>query len=244
MPLLTPARQRGIEILDDPATPAQIRERSMADLALSNALFGGRRVAMHALRPVITTLPSRALLLDVGTGLADIPSRAAREAATLGKRLTTIGIDTADSLMRRASQRLTGGALVANALRLPLSDRSVDVVLCSQLLHHFEERDAVRLIAELHRVTRRYVVVCDLQRSWFAAAGWWLASRALHFHKVSQRDGVTSVMRGFTVEELRSLVLRGAGVEPIVRRGLFWRLSATWRKDQTRGGRSDSTDAR
>ena len=141
-------------------------------------------------------------------------------------------------------QHLTGGAVVANALQLPLADGSMDVVMCSQLLHHFEEADAMRAIAELHRVSRRYVIVCDLQRSWFAAAGWRLASRALHFHEVTQRDGVTSVMRGFTVEELRSLVVRAARVDPIVRRGLFWRLSATWRKEQSRTSGSDSAQGR
>lgn len=231
MALLTPARQRGIEILDDPATPPQIRERAMADLVRSNTLLGGRRAAMQALQPVIAALPSRAVLLDVGTGMADIPAQAARDASRLGTELTTVGIDAADSLLRHARHRLTGGALVANALRLPLTDGCADVVLCSQLLHHFEDADAVQLIAELHRVARHSVIVCDLQRSWFAVAGWRMVSHALLFHEVTRRDGVTSVMRGFTVEELRSLVLRGAGVEPIVRRGLFWRLSATWRKD-------------
>lgn len=240
---LTPARQRGLEILDDPATPPRIRERAMADLVRSNALLGGTRAAMQALRPVIAALPSRAVLLDVGTGLADIPSRAAGEASRLGKALTVIGIDNADCLVRHARARLSGGALVANAMRLPLADGSVDVALCSQLLHHFADGDAVDVIAELHRVSRHYVVICDLQRSWFAAAGWCLASQALLFHPVTQRDGVTSVMRGFTVEELRSLVARAANVEPIVRRGVFWRLSATWRKEGllTRG--SDSVQA-
>src|SRR5262245_17246115 len=212
LPPLTPPRQRGIEILDDPATPPQIRDRAMADLVRSNTLLGGSRAAMQALRPVIAALPSPAVLLDVGTGMADIPAHAAREASRLGKQLTTVGIDAADSLLRHARRRLTGGAVVANALRLPLADGSVDVVLCSQLLHHFEDGDAVRLIAELHRITRRYVVISDVQRSWLAVAGWRLVSHALLFHEVTRHDGVTSVMRGFTVEELRSLVVRGAGI--------------------------------
>jgi ubiquinone/menaquinone biosynthesis C-methylase UbiE len=122
------------------------------------------------------------------------------------------------------------GVVVGDALRLPLGDDSVDVVLCSQLLHHFVEADARRLIAELQRVSVGWVVINDLRRSWVAAGGFWLASVALRFHPVTRHDGVTSVLRGFTASELAALVYDAAGARPDVRRAPFWRLSASWSK--------------
>jgi ubiquinone/menaquinone biosynthesis C-methylase UbiE len=224
---LTPARRRGVEILDDPATPPDVRARSMADVARSNALFGGTRSAMHALRPILSQLPRDATLLDVGTGLADIPLRARAEARRWGVALTVIGIDVNEALLRSARARLAGAA-AATALGLPIADASVDVVMCSQLLHHFVEDDARRLIAELHRVSKGWVVVSDLRRSWIAASGWWLASVVLGFHSVSRHDGVTSVLRGFTATELASLVHEATGATADVRHGPFWRLNAKW----------------
>ena len=224
---LTPARRRGVEILDDPATPSDVRARSMADIARSNVLFGGTRSAMQALRPLLSQLPRRATLLDVGTGLADIPIHARDEARRAGVSLTVFGIDFTESVARSARVRLDAAA-VGDALRLPIADGSVDVAMCSQLLHHFVESDATRLIAELHRVSKGWVVVIDLRRSWIAASGFWLASVALRFQAVTRHDGVTSVLRGFTARELGALVHEATGESPMVRRGAFWRLNATW----------------
>ena len=142
-------------------------------------------------------------------------------------RLIAIGVDVSHLLLRAAGGPLDA-AVAGDALRLPVRDRCVDLVLCSQLLHHFETPDALRVIAELHRVSRGWVIVADLGRSWMAAAGFWLAASALRFHPVTRADGVTSVLRGFTGEELQELVRHATGQLPHVRHGRFWRLSATW----------------
>jgi len=225
----TPARRRGVEFLDDPGVPDTIRDRSMADVARANVLFGGSRAMLAGLHDALPTLPARAVLLDVGTGTADIAVRA-RDAATRERvALTSVGLDLSVSLLKRAGTRLDA-AVVGDAMHLPIADASVDVVACSQLLHHFETDDARRVVAELHRVSRHWVVISDLSRSWLAAAGFWVASVALRFHPVTRHDGVTSVLRGFTAAELRQLVFEVTGVQPRVRRGAFWRLSATWAK--------------
>ena len=226
---LTPARRRGVEILDDPATPSDMRDRSMADVTRANALFGGTRSAMRAFRTVLPHLPREAVLLDVGTGLGDIPARAITEAQGAGVALTAIGLDAAESLFNAARARLSA-AVVGDAMRLPFETGCAEVVTCSQVLHHFVEADARRVIAELQRVSRDWVIISDLNRSWFAASGFWLASTGLGMHPITRHDGVTSVLRGFTSGELEDLVREVTGVTPAIRRGVFWRLSATWRK--------------
>ena len=225
---MSPARRHGVEILDDPATPAAVRVRSMSDVVRANALFGGMRSALRGLSDVLLQLPAHATLLDVGTGLADIPAAAIRDAERRGRSLTVIGLDTSFEVLSRARARASA-VVAADASRLPIRAASVDVVTCSQLLHHFREAEAAALIAELQRVSRGWVVISDLRRSWVAAAGFWIASLALGFHPVTRHDGVTSVLRGFTEPDLRLRIVRATGVAPRLRRGLFWRLSATWR---------------
>jgi ubiquinone/menaquinone biosynthesis C-methylase UbiE len=228
MSVLTPARRRGIEILDDPATPPAARARSMADLPRSNALFGGARIVRRALADVWPALPRRATLLDVGTGLGDLAAAAKGWARDAGIELTTVGCDISPALLVDAGARLDA-ATAGDALHLPFGDASVDVVVCSQLLHHFEDADAQRVVAELHRVARHGGVIGELRRSWFAAAGFWSASFALRFDPITRHDGVVSVLRGFTTGELARIVHDATGVTPIVRRGAFWRVSAAWR---------------
>lgn len=228
MPLFpVPPRSRGREILDDPATPADVRARAMRDVARSNRLFGGTRAVLRELRAVASTLPARARLIDVGTGVGDIPAAARQALARRGIDLDTIGVDLSESLLRDARHSLRG-AVVGDALRLPVGDGAADVVTCSQVLHHFFDADLETLIAELHRVARGWVIVSDLRRSWIATGGFWLASSALRFHEVTRVDGMTSVLRGFEPDELTALVRRATGREPLVRTGMFWRLTARW----------------
>lgn len=223
----TPARRRGVEMLDDRATPDAVRARSMADVARANALFGGTRSAVRAFQTLLPGMPKRALLLDVGTGSADIPPHLRRVAGRAGVTMTVIGCDLSESLLR-AAHAMLDGAVASDALQLPFATAAFDIVTCSQVLHHFEERDARVVIAELHRVSRGAVVVSDLRRSRLAAAGFWLASFPLRFHPVTRADGVTSVFRGFTPRDLETLVVEATGVRPEIRQSAFWRLSAAW----------------
>jgi SAM-dependent methyltransferase len=166
-------------------------------------------------------------ILDVGTGLADIPARARRAAAGRGVTLTAFGVDEAETLALRSAVVLDG-SVCADARRLPFADASVDVVLCSQVLHHFEEADIPTVLAELSRVARQRVIVSDIRRSWLAAAGFWVVAWPLGFHPVSRHDGFTSVLRGFTPDELARHVRIATGRTPEVRRHPGFRVTATW----------------
>lgn len=225
---LAPARIRGVEYLDDPSVTDAVRERSLADVARSNALFGGWMAVNAAVLPLIPQLPSSVTMLDIGTGHAEIAARVRNALVAAGRKACVAGVDIAESVAR-AGGRCLDGAMTGDALRLPVRDASVDLVLCSQLLHHFTEADARTVLAELHRVSRGWVVVADLRRSRAAAAGFWLASLALGFHPVTRHDGVVSVLRGFTETELDTLVREATGAQATMRRGPFWRVSATWR---------------
>jgi SAM-dependent methyltransferase len=224
---LTPPRRRGVEILDSPDVDPQVVTRSLADVARANALFGGISSAMEEIKSALRELSGRATLLDVGTGLGDIPCRARSFAAEKGIDLTTVGLDSALELAR-ASRRAVSISVCGDALHLPFADRSVDIVMCSQVLHHFVASDAARLLREMDRVARVRVVVSDLRRSWIAAAGLWLVSFPLGFHAVSRHDGVVSVLRGFTREELSDTVKDAIARKPVVHQRRGFRITASW----------------
>jgi len=225
--VLTPPRLVGTEILDAPGIDPAVRERAHVDIVRSNVVFGGTRAVLAELRDALAELPERCTLLDVGTGLADIPHAARDLAREHSVRLTTIGLDGAYSLAARARDRVSF-AVCGDALSLPFEDASVDVVICSQILHHFHGEHARRLIAEITRVARRVVIVADLRRSWLAAAGYWLSSWPLRFHPITRHDGVVSVLRGFTRREMEMLVESVTGSAPRARRHLGFRLTARW----------------
>lgn len=204
----------------------------MGDVARSNALFGGAHAVLAELDDLVRS-PAASdgarsfSMLDVGTGLGDIPARVRGEASRHGVTVCTIGLDTSE-VLALAAHKADFPVMRADARRLPILDRAFDVVLCSQVLHHFPGDDGAVLLRELDRVARRRVIVSDIRRSWLAAAGIWLASWPLRFHPVSRHDGVVSVLRGFTVDELAGVVGAAVGVTPRVRRHRGFRITASW----------------
>jgi ubiquinone/menaquinone biosynthesis C-methylase UbiE len=224
--VFAPARRRGHEILDDPGVDAATRVQSIGDVGRSNILFGGRRAAVNAIDDAVGEGESLTLL-DVGTGLADIPEAVVTLGRARRATIFALGLDEAGDLLHAARGRL-GAAIAGRAGALPFRDRSVDIVMCSQLLHHFADDELAGIVRELDRVARRRVVIADLQRSRVAAAGFWLASFPLGFHPVTRHDGVVSVYRGFLAAELRDVISRATGVTPVVRRHLGFRLTASW----------------
>lgn len=223
----------GQELLDDPqADPAMVRA-SLVNIARANRLFGGLAAARYGVARLIDVLPERSrgdqavTLLDVGTGMGDLPRALGDWAARRGRRLRCLGLERNATAARMAAEHGLPTAL-GDGLALPFPDRAVDIVLMSQLAHHLSPDGIIQLAREATRVARGGVVLADLTRSRVAQAGFFVASRALGFDPATCADGLTSVKRGFRVSELAQLLARaGITADCVARPG--WRVVATWR---------------
>ena len=217
-----PLSKIGHELLDDPAAdPAVVRE-SLHHLARSNAWFGGLAAVRAGLRRLLGGEPlERLTLLDVGTGKGDIP-----RALEVDFAVRPLGIDRHRAAARLATANGVPTA-VADGRSLPFGSRAVDVVLVSQLAHHFSPEGIVALVREVSRVARLGVVLADLARSRLAQVGFHLGSFVLGFDRVTRADGITSLKRGFRPAELARLV-EEAGFAATVTSHWGARLVATW----------------
>lgn len=224
---LTPDRIRGHEILDEDNLDPKLVVRSMQDVARANKFFGGSSAAVAELETVFAKSESPLSLLDIGTGIGDVAQKARQKAARMGVSISTVGLDAAEELSA-ASRKRHDAVVCGDGLNLPFADRSFDVVLASQVLHHFEDLRAVRLLTEMNRVARKRVVVSELRRSWLAIIGLWVGSFILRFHPVSRHDGIVSIRRGFTCPELEDLVQRAVGRTPGVTSRPLFRVTTGW----------------
>lgn len=231
MPSLV-TRRLGAELLDDlSGSPAAV-ETSLHNIARANRWFGGTAAVCWGLRRVLrgTSRGTRLTLLDVGSGLGDVPRAAAAWAARHGIRLVPVGLERHPVAARLAA----GGGLptmVACASAPPVSDKSVDIVSVCMVAHHFEPGSVSELLRTCDRLARRAVIVADLRRAALAAAAFRCGARLFRFDAVTMHDGITSIRRGFTVAELAALLAR-AGVAATVTRRPGWRLVATWEPGQ------------
>ncbi len=217
----------GREVLDEPDCPPEIARATLQDIAWSNTLFGGRVAVWYGVSRLITDHEGPLTVLDLGAGAGDITRYITRRGAERGVAITPLAFDR----HREAAVLCRGRGLpacVADAWALPLGPRSVDVIVISQLLHHFHRDAGAALLRSLAPAARLGIVVGDLRRSWLAAVGIWVAGLALRFHPVTRRDGFTSVRRGFTARGLSELLL-AAGLAGQVYRRPGFRLVGVWR---------------
>jgi SAM-dependent methyltransferase len=218
----------GAELLDNPAAdPATVAE-SLRNIARANRWFGGAAAVRFGLRRVLVDIRrgTSLSLLDLGTGLGDLPKVAVRWGAARGIQIVPVGLELNRSAAALARSRGLATA-VACAGTPPVRDKSVDVVLLSQVAHHLTGDSVVYLFRTCDRLARHAVIVADLRRHALAARSFWCGARLLGFDRVTLTDGLTSIRRGFSRGELLSLMML-AGVNGRVEQRRGFRLVATW----------------
>ncbi|HYH81637.1 MAG TPA: methyltransferase domain-containing protein [Longimicrobium sp.] len=208
-------RAAGAERMDEPGQDPRQLAVSLADLRRVNRWLGGTRVVLRHLAGLVERHPREHYrILDVATGSGDIPLQIARWADEEGLDVDVVATDNHETTLELAREHvdheLSVRAAFADARRLPFADEEFDIALISTALHHFDdERDCVRVLRELHRVSRIGFIVNDLARSRTALLGArLLAATVWRRHPVTRHDGPLSVRRSFTPDELRALAAK------------------------------------
>jgi SAM-dependent methyltransferase len=241
-----PPRVEQVQERLDGEVPIGQRARSLADVARLNAVFGGRRLTLRALRRLVAALPRHRQLtvLDVGTGGADIPRAIARWARRAGRRIRVLALDHDRDTLAIARGHLASypeiTPMLGDALALPIASGRVDVVVSSLTLHHLEPAEATRALGEMAAAARVGVAVNDLARSRHGVALVWLVTRVLARSRLSRHDGPLSVRRAYTAAETLRLCEKAGVFDARVRRHpLLLRYTATWSavRDQARRSR-------
>jgi len=215
-------RSREPELLDAPLHDPRELAHSLDQVAQVNRWLGGARSLRRHLGALVAT--GHVHVLDVGTGngttLRELESWAEDRRATWH----AVGVELSPqsaALARNSGTR----TVIADALRLPFADDAFDVALCTLTLHHFSDDDAVVLLKEMARVSRRSVLVSDLERS---TPNYWgarlLAATLWRGNRLTRHDGPLSVRRSFTVGELLEIGRRAGLRSPAVRRHIPWRI--------------------
>ena len=238
------------ELLDrDIGTPREIVD-SLSDLRRVNRWFGGVNTTLAMLQRVAFVIRLGKLsMLDVGAGSGDIALAAqramARERIRLDVTLTdrslthlkTAAPEDSHPWERRQSVRndiYENGwplrRIVADALALPFSDSSFDIVSCALLAHHLDPDQFRRFVAEALRVCRVAVLINDLRRS-LLSLGLVYAGFPLFRSPLSRQDGPASVRRAYTIPEIRAMLPQNGLCRVEISSHYLFRMGAIiWKK--------------
>lgn len=210
-------REQLAELLDGSAADPGEIERNLRDLASLNRLPGGIRTSLAAVQ-ALAHARSHLQILDVGTGLGDLPLAFAR----MGWR--TVALDTHPEVLAAARAATAHEPLVevveGDGRSLPYPDGAFEVSHCSLVIHHLDPGDAVIALREMARVASRGVVVNDLRRGLLPFVATGVAVALLGTCRATRADGLASVRRAYTLPELDEL-LAEADLEVVWRSPAF-----------------------
>ena len=203
-----------VELMDRPdASPAEL-EAALRSLRGLNRYFGSYRIVARFLRRWMKA-GDRWRVLDLATGSADIPRVVAEHARKIGARVEIVGVDFQPETIataRRLSANFPEITCVCADVFSFRDDEPFDLVICSLALHHFNDRDAEKLLRRCRELSRAFVLVSDLRRGFLARVGVHLLTAFIFRDRMTRADGRLSAARSFSFAELQNLA-RGAGWE-------------------------------
>ncbi len=224
------------ELMDDPAVDPSELAAGLENLATINRHFGGHVVCDLILKHITSgtqepEIKNRELSwLDCATGAGDLP---AYFSAKTGASTRFVLLDLHARTLQISKQRAPatgfhGSWTQGNMLKLPFGNGSFDIVTCQLALHHFSEPDAILILQELRRVSRRWVFVSDLTRSPLARVVVWFLVQLWLRDPMTQYDAMISIRHAFTPAEFQSLA-REAGWEKFQHKALpLWFRQLLW----------------
>ena len=225
-----PAQRFDSELLDGPIGDVEELRANLQEIALANRLLLSNRAVLRRLEQWIEcdTVRSPVTILDVATGGGGLPRAIVAWARRRGDSIRLVASDIAPGIMavaRQVLEPLDVNLVQHNALQMPFTDASIDIVTCAFSLHHFSRDAAIVLLREMARVARLGVIVTDLRRSY--GSYWGARLLALGpINRLSRHDGPLSVLRAYTPAEARVLVDE-AGIQGHVYAEPAFRLAMT-----------------
>jgi ubiquinone/menaquinone biosynthesis C-methylase UbiE len=223
-------RSQQQEWLDADDIPTQDLHQNLDDLRWLNRYLGSHWLLLTVFQRVWRKAgcPDYLRVLDVGTGAGDMPKVLTRWGKRHGVQVAVVAVDNHRGVLQymRSIQSLPPSItfMQADGLCLPFHARTFDVVVCSTMLHHLDWQQGIMLLHNMAAVARYGVVVNDLVRSrlrYYAAR---LMLAVLPCHQVTRHDGPLSVLRAYSVGEVREMARLAGCVRVRVSTALGYRF--------------------
>jgi 2-polyprenyl-3-methyl-5-hydroxy-6-metoxy-1,4-benzoquinol methylase len=197
------------ERMDDPQSNLEELKNTYRQFKIINALLGRwRRIYNIMIRPRLSTTHPHSLL-DIGFGGGDIPRRLAQWAAQDGVLLNITAIDPDPRAYSFAINHDNDQGINFKNCRLADLDPSAhtfDFIISNHLLHHLKDEELFTLLNKTKKMCRHAAIFNDLRRSDASYLLFNALARPFFRNSMIVDDGLTSIKRSYTFEELSELI--------------------------------------
>jgi len=190
--------------MDDPDCDPEMLRRTYAHFVpLNRALAGWGRVYRRWMRPRFTA--DTATLLDIGCGGGAVSRILLEMARRDGVDLRVTGIDPAGRAIEHARAHARAEFVQCTSADMVQTGRRFDFVISNHVLHHLDDAERGALFSDSEVLARVLAVHNDIRRSAWGYAAFWFAGLAFPGSYI-RRDGLVSIRRSFTGEELAAVL--------------------------------------
>jgi 2-polyprenyl-3-methyl-5-hydroxy-6-metoxy-1,4-benzoquinol methylase len=216
-----------VELMDEPDCDSARLANTYRDFDRVNGVVSGwRGLYIRHLRPVLREAGSGATVLDIGCGGGDLLRRFARWTEQDGLTPCFVGTDPDLRAIQFARSETNPGNVCfvrASASELVSAGERFDIVLSNHVLHHLPDADVSALCVDSTRLATRLALHADIHRHPLAYAGFPLLGGWFRESFILE-DGLLSIRRAFTPDELRQIVPSGWHVQE----AFPFRLNLIW----------------
>lgn len=199
------------EIMDDFNLEGHLLTDALDKIAAINKWLGGNQLTIKSVEKLLKDWPKEnpVHIVDLGCGNGDMLRSLANYGWENNFDFKLTGIDANAYTVNYATQCSSTYPnikyLSADIFEFDFAQQPIDIVLCTLTLHHFKNEQIVRLLTRLNQTTNKGIVVNDLHRSRIAYHLFQLVCLIFRLNRMSKEDGLTSILRGFTKDELEAL---------------------------------------
>ncbi|HET8866347.1 MAG TPA: methyltransferase domain-containing protein [Gracilimonas sp.] len=210
MPSFLQRRQPNLtEQMDRDNCDSVLLKNTYLQFPLINQLLSQwKRIYKNELRPLMSENRTYSVL-DIGFGGGDVPVKLAKWAKEDKIQLNITAIDTDRRAFDFVQKKYPEGLITwkhASSTDLVLKKAQFDFVISNHLLHHLKDSEVSTLLREARELAAQKVIFNDIERS---ETGYFLFntfSRLIFKNSFITQDGLTSIKRSFTRNELEKLV--------------------------------------
>ena len=199
-----------LEMMDRPQPVSLELERDLQRLRQLNRWFGSYRLVLKIMRRWIKPgTPLR--MIDLATGSGDIARLLVDFARKIGAHIVVDVVDRQSATLqiaRKLSARYPEIFFHEADILEWGGAESYDIALCSLVLHHFSDDDAVKLLRRCGALSKRFVLATDLRRGFLLQAGVYMLTALIFREPMTRFDARLSAERAFSFVEMRELAIQ------------------------------------
>lgn len=202
------------EIMDDFALEGEVLRDALDKIAKINQLLGGNKLTLQGVQSLIhqITLDKEFTIVDIGCGNGDMLRVLADYAEDKNLNFKLIGIDANQFTIKHAEKLSNHYPNISykceDIFDYNFNSLKYDIVLCTLTLHHFKDEEIIKLMSVFYKNASIGIVINDLQRSSISYRLFQALCFVFRLNKMSEEDGLVSILRGFKKDELESFSKR------------------------------------